>query len=36
MTHDELVALEHESWIAYVTGVVSCTGRAEVTRAAEW
>ena len=29
---DELVALEHENWIAYVTGVVSCTGPAEVTR----
>ncbi len=33
MTHDELVALEHESWIAYVTGVVSCTNKAKVTRA---
>jgi GNAT superfamily N-acetyltransferase len=33
MTHDELGALEHENWIAYVTGVVSCTGRATVTRA---
>jgi len=33
MLYDELVALEHENWIAYVTGVVSCTGRAEVTRA---
>ena len=33
MTYDELAALEHESWIAYVTGVVSCTTRAEVTRA---
>ena len=32
MTNDELVALEHESWIAYVTGVVSCTSRAKVTR----
>jgi GNAT superfamily N-acetyltransferase len=33
MTPDELVALEHENWIAYVTGVVSCTSRANVTRA---
>jgi len=33
MTHDELVALEHDNWIAYVTGVVSCTTRAKVTRA---
>lgn len=33
MTHDELVALEHENWIAYLTGVVSCTSRAQVTRA---
>ena len=33
MTYDELVALEHENWIAYVTGVVSCTSRAKVTRA---
>lgn len=33
MTYDELVAVEHENWIAYVTGVVSCTGRAAVTRA---
>ena len=33
MTDDELVALEHENWIAYVTGVVSCTGGAEMTRA---
>ena len=33
MTNDELAALEHESWIAYVTGVVSCTTRAEVSRA---
>jgi GNAT superfamily N-acetyltransferase len=32
MTSDELVALEHENWIAYVTGVVSCTGLATVTR----
>jgi hypothetical protein len=34
MTDDELVALEHENWIAYLTGVVRCTGRATVTRAA--
>jgi hypothetical protein len=33
MTSDEMVALEHENWIAYVTGVASCTGRSEVTRA---
>ena len=33
MTNDELAALEHENWIAYVTGVVSCTSRAKVTRA---
>jgi hypothetical protein len=33
MTNDELVALEHENWIAYVTGAVSCTSGAEVTRA---
>lgn len=33
MTYDELVALEHESWIAYLAGVVSCTRGAEVTRA---
>jgi len=33
MTHHELVALEHENWIAYVTGVVSCTSRAKVSRA---
>lgn len=33
MTYDELVALEHENWIAYVTGVVSCANRAEVTHA---
>ncbi len=32
MTSDELVALEHENWIAYLTGVVSCTNRATVTR----
>jgi GNAT superfamily N-acetyltransferase len=33
MAYDELVALEHENWIAYVTGVVTCTSRAVVTRA---
>jgi hypothetical protein len=33
MTDDELIALEHENWIAYLTGVVSCTRRATVTRA---
>ena len=33
MTSRELVALEHENWIAYLTGVVSCTDRATVTRA---
>ena len=32
MTNDELVALEHQNWIAYVTGVASCTSRAKVTR----
>ena len=33
MTYDELVALEHENWIAYVTGAVSCTSSTMVTRA---
>ena len=33
MTYDELAALEHENWIAYVTGVVSCTTGATVIRA---
>ena len=33
MTSDELMALEHENWIAYLTGVVSCTSQASVTRA---
>jgi GNAT superfamily N-acetyltransferase len=33
MTYDELATLEHENWIAYVTGVVSCTSSATVTRA---
>ena len=32
MTNDELVALEHENWIAYLTGVVTCTDGADVTR----
>ncbi len=33
MTDEELIALEHENWIAYLSGVVSCTSRASVTRA---
>jgi GNAT superfamily N-acetyltransferase len=33
VAYDELVALEHENWIAYLTGVVGCAGRAAVTRA---
>ena len=33
MANDELVASEHENWIAYLTGVVSCTSRAMVARA---
>jgi len=33
MTHDELAALEHVNWIAYLTGVASCTIRAKLTRA---
>lgn len=32
MTHDDLVALEHENWIGYLTGVVACGDRATVTR----
>lgn len=32
MTHDELATLEHENWIAYLTGVASCTSRTTVTR----
>ena len=32
MTRDELAALEHENWIAYLTGVATCTDRARVTR----
>ena len=33
MTDDELIALEHENWIAYLTGVVRCSSQARVTRA---
>ena len=33
MTDDEVIALEHENWIGYLTGVVCCTSRATVTRA---
>ena len=33
MTNSELVDLEHENWIAYLTGVVCCASGAEVTRA---
>ena len=33
MTNDDLVALEHENWIAYLTGVVTCAMRADVTHA---
>ena len=33
MAYDERVALEHENWIAYLTGVVGCAGRPAVTRA---
>jgi len=33
MTPEELAALEHENWIAYLTGVAICTSRANVTRA---
>ncbi len=33
MTGDELIALEHENWIAYLTGVVSCASQATVTHA---
>jgi hypothetical protein len=32
MIDEELIALEHENWIAYLTGVVCCTSRATVTR----
>lgn len=30
---DDPVALEHANWIAYLTGAISCTRRARVTRA---
>jgi GNAT superfamily N-acetyltransferase len=33
VTYDALVALEHENWIAYLTGVVGCTSGAKVIRA---
>jgi GNAT superfamily N-acetyltransferase len=33
VTDDELAALEHENWIAYLTGVASCTARTTVIRA---
>jgi hypothetical protein len=33
MTYADLVALEHQNWIDYLTGVVSCTSRAQVRRA---
>ena len=33
MTYDELAALEHENWIAYLTGVVSCTNSTTLMRA---
>jgi ribosomal protein S18 acetylase RimI-like enzyme len=32
MTDDELTALEHANWIAYLTGVVACSPHANVTR----
>jgi GNAT superfamily N-acetyltransferase len=32
MTHAELAALEHENWIAYLTGAASCHPRTSVTR----
>jgi GNAT superfamily N-acetyltransferase len=32
MTHWKLAALEHENWIAYLTGVASCGARATVAR----
>jgi hypothetical protein len=31
--HSGLAVLEHDNWIAYLTGVVACSRRAEVTRA---
>jgi GNAT superfamily N-acetyltransferase len=33
MPSDERAALEHENWIGYLTGVVSCASRGAVTRA---
>lgn len=33
MTDSELAALEHANWIAYLTGVASCTDRTTVARA---
>lgn len=33
MTNGDLVALEHENWIGYLTGVVGCARRAAVWRA---
>ena len=33
MDDSGLAVLEHENWIAYLTGVVACNRRAEVTRA---
>ena len=33
LTYADLVAIEHENWVAYLTGVVSCANRATVTRA---
>jgi GNAT superfamily N-acetyltransferase len=32
MTHPELAALEHENWIAYLTGVASCDARTTLAR----
>ncbi|MEX0626738.1 MAG: GNAT family N-acetyltransferase [Chloroflexota bacterium] len=32
MTHRELATLEHENWIAYLTGVASCGARTTVAR----
>jgi GNAT superfamily N-acetyltransferase len=32
VTHRELAALEHENWIAYLTGVASCEARTRVAR----
>ena len=33
MTYADLVAIEHENWVAYLTGAVSCASGAIVTRA---